>query len=147
MGEMHSRYGEEKGMEMLKKHFQDLKDHNLLYVNVEQTPAMLEFMKEMGFPLDPIFGRNNVDWFGRNFGGRLTFDNYMHTKKAAKKTHEFYQKYLGHNNVLTGFGDEQGAAFVTTHRNFHRYFIEYGIKIGCAGHNALFYKGGYAYGL
>jgi hypothetical protein len=36
---------------------------------------------------------------------------------------------------------------VACHRDLFAYYHDYGIKIGCAGHNPLLYKGGYTYSL
>ena len=49
------------------------------------------------------------------------------------------------STILCAHGDEQGTAFVTTHRELFREFERHGIHVGCAGHDALLYKGGYVY--
>ena len=148
MSDMMKHYGEPKlARQKLEEHYQNLKNHSLFYPGYPQEAYMFELIRKMGFPMDVVMGKNFVPWYGRNFGGRLTFDNYMTAKAASEKAHKFYMKHVGHNNILTSYGDEQGAAFVVAHRNFHKYFMQYGIQVGCAGHSVLFYKGGYAYGL
>jgi len=133
-----------KYMELLA----NIKAHGVFHPSVDQTEENIKIAKDFGFPTDIWFGTNFMPWYARNFGGKLTFDNMMAAKAAAKKTADFYNKTLGHSdNILTSYGDEQGAAFVVCHRNFHKYFEEYGIQIGCAGHSALFYKGAHLYGI
>ena len=145
MEEMLRIYGGDRELaeKMLREHYRNLKEHNLFYPFFPQTPEMFTWMREMGFPLDTVFGKNFLPWFGRNSGGRLTFDNYMTAKKAARRTHDFYMENLGHSNIIAMYGDEPGAAFVTTHRGFNKYYMEYGIKFGTSGHDVLFYKQAY----
>ena len=133
-----------KYVEML----QNIKDHNLLHPLIDSTEESLALVKKMGFPTDgPWFGTGYIPWVAHNYGGKLDFNDKMSLKNSAKELAEFYQKNLGHSkDVLFSYGDEQGAAFVVCHREFHKYFEEYGFRIGCAGHAALFYKGAYAYG-
>lgn len=143
-------YKDEKlAMDRYIKALKNAKAHGMFHPAVNQTAESLQILKDLGFPTDgPIMGSNFMPWFARNFGGKLTFDNMMAAKAAAKRTHDFYMKHLGHSkNILTSYGDEQGAAFVIAHRNFHKYFEEYGIRVGCAGHHALFYKGAHTYGV
>ncbi len=115
---------------------------------VDQTEESLKLIQALGFTTKPLFeGKSFAPWYGLNFGGRMTFDNMMAAKAGARQCAEFYQAILGHTDIHTSYGDEQGTAFVATHRNFHKYYHDYGIKIGCAGHEALLHKGGYTYGI
>lgn len=142
-------YKDEKlAMQKYREELTNIKNHNLLHPHVEQTEETINIIKELGFPTDgPWFGHGSIPWFARNFGGKLTFDNRMAAKAAAKRSAEKYNKLLGHTkDVLICYGDEQGSAFVVAHRVFHQYFQEYGFRMGCAGHHALFFKGAYAYG-
>lgn len=154
MGAM-PQYGKERfgGDERKHKaHFrawmQSLYDHSVFHAPAigPENAWCVPMLREIGFPLDVVFGNLMAPWFGLNFGGRMSYDQLMAHKDAADRCHEFYQKTLGHNNVLCGHGDEQGAAFVTCHREAYRFWEQYGIKIGCAGHEPLLTKGGYAYG-
>ena len=127
---------------------QSLYDHSVFH-GVVLTPDnvdCLPLLKEIGFPLNPLSGIVMTPWFGLNFGGRMSFAQLMSAKYAAKECKEFYDKYVPGAQILVAHGDEQGAAFVTTHREFFKYYNEKGIKVGCAGHDALMNKGGYAYG-
>ena len=142
-----ARFGEKLGVERFRDELVNAKNHSLFYPTVDQTPEVFALLKEVGLPTQPMMGDSFCPWFARNFGGRLTFDNMMSAKKAAKKCSDFYMENLGHNDILVSYGDEQGTAFATTHRNFFKYYEEYGISMGCAGHAGLFYKGGYAYGV
>lgn len=142
-----ARFGNELGYEKFKEELINAKNHSLFYPTVDQTPEVFALLKEVGLPTKPMMGNAFAPWFARNFGGRLSFDNMMAAKKAAKYCSDFYNENLGHNDILVSYGDEQGIAFVTTHRGFFKYYEQYGIAMGCAGHGALFYKGGYAYGV
>lgn len=144
------RFGsdEKKAKACFRAWLQSAYDHSVFHApSIDEGNAWcVPMLREIGYPLDVVFGSLMVPWFGLNFGGRMSYDQLMSAKDGARKCHEFYQKTLGHNNVLVSHGDEQGAAFVTAHREFFKFFEPYGIRIGCAGHAALFYKGGYAYG-
>lgn len=132
--------------ELYRKYLISLRNHGISHPWVDQDEESFALVRELGFETNPFLGTSFIPWFARNFGGRLSFDDYMKAKEGARKTSEFYNKHLGHNDILVSYGDEQGTAFVATHRNFFRYLIDYGIRMGCAGHEALLYKGGYAYG-
>jgi len=83
------------------------KAHGLIHPTMDQTEESIGIMKEMGFSTDLIFGKSYMPWYGRNFGGRLTFDNMMQAKEAAEKCKEFYMRTIGHTDgVLVGYGDE-----------------------------------------
>ncbi len=127
----------------------NLRNHGISHPSgVEQTAESLKIIQEHGFTTKPLLeGKNFAPWYGLNFGGRMTFDNLMAAKAGARQCAEFYKPLLGHTDILTSYGDEQGTAFVATHRNFFKYYHDYGIKIGCAGHGALMNKGGYTYGI
>lgn len=130
-----------------KENLANAKAHGMLHPNVDSTKESIDIIKAMGFPTNVFLGGNFMPWFARNFGGRLTFDNMMAAKAASEKARKFYLENLGHtDNVLTSYGDEQGTAFVTCHRNFHKYFERYGIRVASAGHSALFYKGAHLFG-
>lgn len=136
-------YGEQYFRDMLK----NAKAHSMFHPAVDASPETIALLREMDFPLEIFVGPNFMSWFGRNFGGRLTFDNMMTAKANAEKARDFYAKYLPEcKYILTSYGDEQGAAFVTTHRNFHKYFEQYNIRVASAGHSPLFYKGAYLFG-
>lgn len=133
---------------MYRDYLVNLRDHGIVHPCVDQDAENIALMKELGLPTKPIMmGKSFMPWFGLNFGGRMTFDNMMSAKKAAKQSADFYQDLVGHTDVLTSYGDEQGTAFVATHRNAFAYYHDYGIKMGCAGHDALLYKGGYTYSI
>lgn len=135
-----------EGRKKFRRMLANAKAHNLLHPVLESTAENLRLLKDMGFPTDPLISSYRIPWFARNFGGRLNFDNMMSAKKTAEEMHKFFMDTLGHNNILITYGDEQGAAFVICHRRFHPYFEQYGIRIGCAGHSPLFYKGAHVYG-
>lgn len=123
-------------------------NHGIFHPCVDQDAENFQLLKELGFPTKPVMmGKNFLPWYGKNFGGRLNFDECMSAKDAARQCADFYKKLVGHTDVLTSYGDEQGTAFVATHRNAFKPFHDYGIKMGCAGHDALLFKGGYTYAL
>lgn len=137
-----------RGEASFRNWLQSLYDHSVFH-GVTLGPGnvdCLPLLKEIGFPLNPLSGDLMVPWFGLNFGGRMSFQQLMSTKDGAEKCKAFYDKYVPGAQILCGHGDEQGTAFVTAHREFFKYFNEKGIKVGCAGHDALMLKGGYAYG-
>ncbi len=137
----------EYGMKYYRAMLENAKAHGMYHPPVDTTPENIALLREMGFPLDAFMGSNFMSWYGRNFGGRLTFDNMMTAKANAEKAHEFYTKHLPECKfILTSYGDEQGAAFVTTHRNFHKYFEQYNIRVASAGHSSLFFKGAHLFG-
>ena len=127
---------------------QSLYDHSVFHAPcvTEENAWCVPMLREIGYPLDPLFGTSFAPWFGLNFGGRMSYEQLMAHKDSADKCHRFYQDTVGHNNILVGHGDEQGAAFVTAHREFFPFYSDYGIRLGCAGHLPLLVKGGYAYG-
>lgn len=132
---------------MYRKQMENIKAHGILHPHVDQTEENIGLVRKMGFPMYPWLGTNNMPWYARNFGGRLTFDNMMAAKAASEKTRDFYMKTLGSTkDVITSYGDEQGTAFVVCHRNFHKYFERFGIRVASAGHGALFYKGAHLMG-
>ena len=137
-----------RGEASFRNWLQSLYDHSVFHgVTLEPSNVdCLPLLKEIGFPLNPISGSCMVPWFGLNFGGRMSFQQLMSAKDGAEKCKAFYDKYVPGSQILVGHGDEQGTAFVTAHREFFKYFNEKGIKVGCAGHDALMLKGGYAYG-
>ena len=137
-----------RGEASFRNWLQSLYDHSVFH-GVTLGPGnvdCLPLLKEIGFPLNPLSGDLMVPWFGLNFGGRMSFQQLMSAKDGAAKCKAFYDRYVPGAQILVGHGDEQGTAFVTAHREFFRYFNEKGIKVGCAGHEALMLKGGYAYG-
>ena len=138
-----------KAKKAFRSWLQSLYDHSVFHTPVlnPQNEWCLPMLREIGFPLDVAIGDMiDFSWPALNFGGRLSYDKLVGLRESAQKTHEFYQRTLGHNNVLCALGDEQGAAFVTAHREFFKEFEKYGIKIGTSGHAPMYYKGGYAYG-
>ncbi len=125
----------------------DMRAHGIYHPSgIDQDVETVALAKSLGFSTRPWFGTSFAPWFGYNFGGRMTFDNMMAAKAAAKKCQEFNTALIGHTDLLLSHGDEQGAAFVACHRNMYKYWTEFGAKVGCAGHDALLYKGGYIYG-
>jgi hypothetical protein len=141
--------GDEKlAREKYRRYLINQRDHGISYPCVEQDAENFALLKELGLPTKPVMmGKSFLPWYAKNFGGRLTFDNLMAAKKGARACADYYTELVGHTDVLTSYGDEQGAAFVATHRDAFKYYEEYGIKMGCAGHEALLYKGGYLYGV
>ena len=139
----------EKAKKVFRAWMQSLYDHSVFHapsINPDNAWCV-PMLREIGFPLDYVHGPM-IDWSwpALNFGGRLSYDHYRNSRDSAKKTHDFFTKVLGHSNVLCGLGDEQGAAFVTAHREFFKFFSQYGIKIDTSGHAPMYYKGAYAYG-
>lgn len=120
-------------------------DHGMFHVGFKHDKATIEKMRKIGYPLDWVGAGPGLYWFGLNFGGRMSFDNVMDSKRAADKLVKEWDGLVGHHNVLTSYGDEQGVAFVTAHREMMRAYYERGLKMGCAGHDALLFKGGYIY--
>jgi len=135
--------GRKNPMADYEKVMKNVLAHNLFHPEISQTDENFAIIKRLGFPLDgPVIGSNFAPWYARHFGGRLTFDDMMGAKAASEKARDFYMKNVGHTkDVVTGYGDEQGAAFVATHRPFHPYYERYGIRVGAAGPEALFTKG------
>ena len=122
------------------------RDHGIFQPLTDQNAENFALLKELGLPGRPILKAERfIPWFGLNFGGRMRFDQMMTAKRGARRCADFYQAQLGHNDVYVIYGDEQNAAFVAAHRGFFAYFQEHGIKVGSAGHEALLYKGGYAW--
>ena len=142
------QFADEKlGKAAYKQYLINQKNHGILHPCVDQDEENIALLKELGFPTKPIMmGKNFLPWYARNFGGRLTYDNIKTAEAAADEAAAFYNKLVGHTDVLTSYGDEQGAAFVTTHRPVFKFFHKYDFKLGCAGHDALLNKGGYIYG-
>ena len=140
---------EKRAKACFRNWLQSLYDHSVFHgvdVGPKNVDYALPILKEIGFPLNPLCGDLMLGWFGLNFGGRMSFEQLMQAKAAAAKCKSFYDKYLPGSEIWCGHGDEQGTAFVTAHREFFKYYNEKGIRIGCAGHDALMIKGGYAYG-
>ena len=136
-----------KAKEFYKGYLASMRDHGISYPIVNQTKESFDLLRELGMPTRPVMmGEDFIGWFALNFGGRMSFRNMMEAKGGAEKASKFYKDLVGHNDVLLGYGDEQGAAFVTAHRNFFKYYTAKGMRIGCAGHRPLLIKGGYAYG-
>lgn len=139
---------EAEAMKMYRKKLENAKAHSMFHPGVNQTEENIRILREMGFPIRPWYGKNNVPWFAHNFGGRMKFDEMMTAKDASEETRDFYMKNLGYTkDILTSYGDEQGAGFVVCQRNFHKYFERYGIHVGMAGHSVLFYKGAHLMGV
>ncbi|MEI7435804.1 MAG: hypothetical protein WCL16_03230, partial [bacterium] len=143
--------GDEKlAREKYRQYLVNQRNHGIFNPVVDQDEENFALLKELGLPTKPVMeggGRRFMPWPGLNFGGRLSFDHYMAYKEGAQKCAEYYMKLVGHTDLLAGYGDEQGPAFVATHRNAFKYYEDYGIKVGCAGHAALMNKGGYTYGV
>jgi hypothetical protein len=143
--------GDEKlATEKYRQYLVNQRNHGIFNPVVDQDEENFALLKELGLPTKPVMeggGRRFMPWPGLNFGGRLSFDQYMAYKEGAQKCAEYYMKLVGHTDLLASYGDEQGPAFVATHRNAFKYYEDYGIKIGCAGHAALMNKGGYTYGV
>ena len=123
-----------------------MRDHGVSHPCVDQTKEVFDMVRELGMPTRPVIGaKGYAPWFALNFGGRMSFKNIMGAKEGAEKASKIYNDLVGHNELLCSYGDEQGTAFVTAHRNFFKFYIEKGMRQGCAGHEALLWKGGYAY--
>ncbi len=120
-------------------------DHGILYPGFSHNKETIALMRKIGYPLDWVSDGPQVGWFALNFGGRMSFDNAVAAKKGADKLVKKWDDLVGHHNVRTSYGDEQGAAFVVAHREMFRPYFEKGIKMGCAGHDTLLFKGGYIY--
>lgn len=121
-------------------------DHGILYPGFRHDKETVALMRKIGYPLDWVHDHPHVGaWFGLNFGGRMTFENAMSAKFGSEELVRKWDDLVGHHNILTSYGDEQGAAFVAAHREMFVPYFEKGIKMGCAGHDALFFKGGHLY--
>lgn len=121
------------------------REHGIFNAVFEQSEQGFEIAKKAGISMKPVLGHGFIGWLGLNFGGRMTFDNAMSAKNGANVASDFYNKMVGHNEIFVGYGDEQGAAFVTAHRPLLEYYVAKGMYNSCAGHAALLYKGGYLY--
>ena len=139
-----------RGERAFRNWMQSLYDHSVFHApSIEAKRGnqdVIPLLREIGFPLDMVWGDSMAPWFGLNFGGRLSFSQLMEHKAAAKACRAYYDKWLPGCEIWCGHGDEQGPGFVTAHREMFPFYSELGIKLGCAGHEALMYKGGYAYG-
>lgn len=135
--------------ELAKKKYKEaiinMRDHGVLWAAVPHDEEGFALLKELGMPTKPIIGHNFIPWYALNFGGRMTYDNVKKAEDAAVKFAEFYTKHLGHTDVLSSYGDEQGNAFMVTHRRAFKPFHQYDAKIGYAGHGSTLYKGGYMF--
>ena len=120
-------------------------DHGMYHVGFQHDKETIALMRKIGYPLDWVLDGSGIPWFALNFGGRMSFDNVMTAKAGAARLARKWDNLLGHHNVLTSYGDEQGAAFVVAHREMMRAYFDQGLKMGCAGHDALLFKGGYVY--
>jgi hypothetical protein len=141
------------GMKLDDKDFRDIlinfKKHNMIHpifnFDADSEEKVIALMKELGYPLDTFMGGiKGIGWLGH--GTRLTYDQLMEIQKAAQLTKEFYEKNLGHSNVLVTYGDEAGPLWIVAMRDWFRYFDELGMQVGTAGHQHMFYKGAYAWG-
>ena len=120
-------------------------DHGMYHVGFKHDKATIDLMRKIGYPLDWVVDGSQLEWFALNFGGRMSFDNAMAARAGSERLAKKWDNLLGHHNVLTSYGDEQGAAFVAAHREMLEEYFRHGLKMGCAGHDALFFKGGYVY--
>ena len=127
------------------KKLQDFFDHGMYHVGFKHNKETIDLMRKIGYPLDWVGDGPQISWFALNFGGRMSFDNAMEARHGADRLAKKWDALLGHHNVLTSYGDEQGAAFVAAHRELLEEYFRHGLKMGCAGHDALFFKGGYVY--
>lgn len=136
-----------RGVDLHWRWAQSLYDHSIFHVptldkeNLDDLPRY----KEIGFPMNPVWGSHGMPWFALNYGGRMSFEKLMQSKRCAQEAKAFYEQHAPDAQVLAAYGDEQGAAFVTAHRASFEYFIDSQIRLGCAGHTALMTKGGYVY--
>lgn len=138
-----------KAKKAFRSWLQSLYDHSLFHAPSlnQKNEWCLPMLREIGFPLDIMIGDMiGFSWPGLNFGGRLRYNQVVELRECAQRTHEFYQRTLGHNNILCALGDEQNPAFVSAHREFFKEFEKFGMRIGTSGHTQMYYKGGYAYG-
>ena len=142
---------EKKAKEYYLGQLKSLYNHSMFHApyiyegNKEHQEWVVSELRKVGFPLDVVICNSLVPWFGLNYGGRMSWKNYYDSVVSVRKTKEYYDKLLPGSTILCAHGDEQGTAFVTTHRELFREFERHGIHIGCAGHDALLYKGGYVY--
>lgn len=141
------RFGEKLGRERFRAELVNAANHSLFYPYVDQTPEVFEMLRGAGLPTKPMFGNSFSPWLGGGAGGRFTFDTRMSILKNSKKCSEFYKKYLGHNEILLFYGDENGPAMVVAIRDLLKAYLSYGMWMGTSGHEGLFYKGGYLYGI
>lgn len=149
LGRLKSSIGNDKEAEKcFRAWLQSLYDHSVFHAPyiTEGNASCIPLLKEIGYPLDYVLGNPMVPWYALNFGGRMSWRNLRDAQVSAKKCYEFYNKHLPGATMLCAHGDEQGTAFVTTHREMYREYEKYGIKVGCAGHDPLLIKGGFAYG-
>ena len=139
---------EERAKACFRAWLRSLYDHSVFHAPWigPSNEWCVPMLREIGFPLDVVFGSSMVPWFALNFGGRMSYKNLRSARDSAKQCAAFYARVLPGSKILCSHGDEQGAAFVTTHRELFREYERNGIAMGCAGHAALLYKGGYAYG-
>lgn len=126
----------------------NLRNHGIFHPTVvEQTPKTFALLKSLDIPTKPMWGHASLPNVEKHGGGRLSFDEMMAAKAAAKKCSEFYMKSLGHNDVFVTYSDEPSASYVVMVRGMVKYFHEYGIRFGISGHEGLLYKGGYTMGI
>ena len=142
------RGDEAKAKACFRAWLESMYDHSMFHA-VSVSPGndwCVPMLREIGFPLDVVWGSNMIGWFGLNFGGRMKYAHLRQAEVAAKKCREYYDRVLPGARILCGHGDEQGAAFVTAHREMLREYERNRIVVDCAGHEGLLSKGGYAYG-
>ena len=127
--------------------WQSLYDHSVFHATKASECSLdrVPMLRKIGFPLNPLWGDNGLPWFGLHLGGRMSFRNHMMVQHAAKKVGAFYDKHFPGVQVLSAYGDEQSAAFVSTFREAFECYLDTSVRMGCAGHDALMNKGGYIY--
>lgn len=134
----------ERAAKMYREYLVNLRDHGVAYPTHDQDERSFALLRELGMPTKPVMmGRAFTTWYALNFGGRMSFGQWMAARRGAKQCVDYYEKLVGHHDVLASYGDEQGTAFVTAHRPMLREYKAQGIKMGCAGHDPLLFKGGY----
>lgn len=119
----------------------DLKAHNQTSHWVRGAPyqyeyrRQIELMKEAGLRTDVLLANSSPFDSG----------NPKTMARTAKLDREYNEKFLGHNNVFIGYGDEPGAGWVMQTRPIFEAFQKEGFKFIIAGGDLVFFKAGYLY--
>lgn len=118
--------------------------HNIFHAKVgNRDPGTIKDLREAGMSTNPVLTTPGVPWYGKHWGGRHSYDEIVSGKVAAKKDHEYFQKHLGHNNVIMKYADEPNSNFVAMARSLFPEYLRYDFILGTAGHGQIFNKAGY----
>ena len=126
--------------EQLTEVLRDLSDHNQkmywTHGNIDtESRFTIRTMKELGMRTDILAGGINVA------SGLPPKEMAANARRQAA----YYQKTLGHNNFLLGFGDEPRASWILKQRPVFEAYQKAGFKFFIAGGKQVFDKAAHVY--